>query len=169
LTYTNDLYVRVGREFDVRYNPPTGKIPVLEFPVEQDNPDFTSSELQAMADDLNSFWDFEGVYIYYDSGSNRLYDLTFATFTIYHESFSINRELLEGRMNGRYYVEVKDARVIGFRHPTEDELIHFNWGIRGFTPSHWLPIITQEKVPAFRIQEGDYNMKLLNIPIGPRR
>lgn len=132
----------------------------------QTTPNFSRTELQSIADDLNNFHGSGGHYIYLLPDVDLLVDLTFGTFKIYHTSFSLNSDLLSGVMNGEYSIDVEHARVIEFRHPTADELIHFNWGIRGFTPSHWLPIIGRDEVAIREIQIGDYDMALRNIPIG---
>lgn len=137
---------------------------------------FSRIELQNMVDDINVMVELiadtpedSGPVAYLLPDRDLIVDLTFCTFTISHISTSLNEELLRGEMDGSYTVDVTDARVIQFRRPTADELSHFNWGIRGYTPSHWLPYISPDRADVEGIQGGYYDMELGNIPIGPVR
>lgn len=132
-------------------------------------PTFTRDELAAMVIDINASNPEGKPIVYLLPDRNIIVDLTFCTFTISHTSTSLNEDLLSGAMDGSYTVDVTDARTIEFRRPTDAEIINFNWGIRGFTPSYWLPILGANRADIKGIQTGFYTMSLGNTPIGPVR
>lgn len=122
-------------------------------------PSFNRAKLQRIADDL------------YDAGSlaylHPTKDVVFVLSNVKYvfTSTSTNRNLVRGQMAGTYNVTATGS-VVTFRRPSSQELSSYNSGIRGITPSHWIPVLSLNApttlVENFEI--GDYDLLLTNIP-----
>ena len=133
------------------------------------NANFSKNDLQSMVANINDEDDNEG-----DGGNvmlhptqNVILDLDQARIEINHDITSNVSELLRGRQDGLYTVDIIDAPAVVFRRPTSAEIAEYNTGIRLITENHWLPVATGERYTLRSIQVGNFKANLTNTQVDP--